>query len=756
MSNAVVDTYLVKVKFSTEGADAMLRGMRRIAQGKGLDQLGRSLRQVEAQLSSIDKLMTSRSKIRTGMSAKESSEALRGLKVETAKTRLEAQQLVVRQKALAVREAELRVELMQLRVSQAKARAEERASRAAERAGRMPKEERDRRRQYDRFGKDSDRYRTRAIDKLTGSFNRAGWASTWFSRGLGNVAGSLAILVGAGGTMWLLHAALERAISLQVKFSQMRFSLGAQFMDAGYFDNWERASSAAVVMRDHFRRMARERPGSLDDWSEVAKDIIGVTRGTGASLGSVSKLVESAVASQVIYGLRSGTVGMDIRQLLMGVSNERMIQTPTLRRVAHPVADLVKQGKSPEALDMISQALSVPVEALNQYGRELPAQFETFMDNINELLRIGGIPFFEQVNKQLVAWNHWLDQNQVYIEDMARSVGQGLVKAFQWLANMAAKIRDNWEDIVWWAKTLFWGVIYGKGLMIIGSLISAIAGDKGLIGAVRDLYRMWDSRVKQLEVAHTAANTRINAQVNALTGAWGLTGNAAAQAAAKASGAWTRAFNTIWAKWGPFLAAMGVAVGSYFIGDAIPGAAGTGAGLGMNMGAWGAMARGAGVGGVAMGAARGGLWGAAIGGLWDLGKGVYEYATRDSASAVRRDDGALYLGLRQWGDWLGGGDSYREMIDARSAKLNNEVAEMTRRIHETERRRKKEEEALADVLGATADNTTFDFRGSNVNLNQTIERPLDPDAVFVAANSAIARGVLEVPISSRFAGISSR
>lgn len=347
--------------------------------------------------------------------------------------------------------------------------------------------------------------------------------------GVSRFGGGMLAMAGAYTGAVATRQATTWLSDLQSLYQQQQFGLGVMMQHSGFVQGWEKASSYAAQMREDMRIMSMTRPGTLDDWMRVASDIMSVMEGTGASIGQVKQLTERAVAAETIFGLREGTVGFDIRQLMMGQGNARMIQTPFLRTNAAAIAALARGdarslkkmgrddlsgvaaagGGRDRAREMITQSLYVDPKALSDYGKSWPAQLESIQSNIREMGRMAGLPVFQIITQELQKWNHWFISNKEEVKRIATEIGTRLIGVVRSVASGVMWIYNNWGMVKRIVQLFIYSILLVKFAGAINTLRLAIYGPAGMSAAFIQAGATGQAAMRGVEFAGITAAARI-------------------------------------------------------------------------------------------------------------------------------------------------------------------------------------------------------------------------------------------------------
>lgn len=233
---------------------------------------------------------------------------------------------------------------------------------------------------------------------------------------------------------------------------------------------FERARETAARLRQEFIKLAQDSPIAAKDVREAFE--IGVFPLTRAGL-SLSEQAEFArgIAIADLSNVVKGTTAADVRQLFQGISNPRMIQTGLLKPIAEEVAKLAKKGKMAEAARVIQKQLKPDPKLLDAYGKSASGMLATFSDKIKIIKEKIAGPLLEFLIAKTSEWGEWLENNQDRVAEIAKGIGEGIVKAVKAVMKAVQFLADNWKTILTVVKVLATVWIAGKLVSGISALI---------------------------------------------------------------------------------------------------------------------------------------------------------------------------------------------------------------------------------------------------------------------------------------------
>lgn len=289
--------------------------------------------------------------------------------------------------------------------------------------------------------------------------------------------------------------------------------------------NYEDARKAAAGIYDELMRISDVSPGNIFDYLESFRDIAALAQGTKSSVSDLLDLTKNLVALEKVYGFQAGVVSRDVRQILGGMGNIALIQTPQFKNISLAAAKMARAGDKAGALRIISQAAAIDPAAIHEYGLAWSAQIDTLRNNYIRFMKVAGTPVLEWLTKHLQLANLWFKRNKRRAAELAHILATKAKAALEWIKGALKTIYQNWGLIVGVVKTLAY-------LWIAKNLYSALAMVVDLLRAGYRLILAYADGINQVVAAHgpwKAALGGILVLVTAIVG--GIVAAARAQAA---------------------------------------------------------------------------------------------------------------------------------------------------------------------------------------------------------------------------------
>lgn len=266
--------------------------------------------------------------------------------------------------------------------------------------------------------------------------------------------------------------------------SLVHSSQQAKKANYSYNDSLAEGARLTALMR----KEAISTPASFEQIADSFSRMAPLAELAGASLEQSAKFAAS-VASREAMGGGTGQVTQDVSTLLRGEQGD--IGTPQLIALKDKISKLMRsrsKKKKAEGMALIQDALTLSPEERKAAEESWGGQMETFKDQLKELQREAGKPLFQEAKKALTEMSAWIRENPEKVRQMARDIGEGILKAaiaikdaFKWVVDNSGTIKD-----VAVALAGVWAVgrvgQFGKGVLgfLRGGAGAGAAG--GLVG----------------------------------------------------------------------------------------------------------------------------------------------------------------------------------------------------------------------------------------------------------------------------------
>lgn len=285
-----------------------------------------------------------------------------------------------------------------------------------------------------------------------------------------------------------IHKAEDAFVGFNARVESSKISLAA--MAQGFKGGeWSAAQANADRMYKTFQDFSVQTPVTTQDIMQFGTAIGSATFAAGGSIKDLVALTEQGVIGAKALGEESSKASLQISEMLLGNVNSRMQFVKILLGMAHMEEEKFKQLSGEQRIKVVRAVLEGESmkNARDALGQSFEGVSSTFKDKIQIALGGAGKELFENVKAQFKEANAWIDANQVKIDHLARSLGEGLSTGFG-VVKAAVNLLVEHADTIMalgkiWLAVKIGGMVGGRlggaGNGAVGGLGAAMAWMRG-------------------------------------------------------------------------------------------------------------------------------------------------------------------------------------------------------------------------------------------------------------------------------------
>lgn len=360
---------------------------------------------------------------------------------------------------------------------------------------------------------------SKGVQKIERASTGAARATSGLSSSLGRMG---AVVVGAFG----VRQAAGALIGFNSTVEDTKLQIGGMLALAKKTDLSDELKRADRLYAN-LQRRAMSLPGTTQEYVTMAGNITQPIIDAGLSMRDLEDLtVNATVAAKALREER--TSARDIDQALRGQFHAT---DPFAGKVLGAIGYKGEEGRERynalsgnERASELKRALM-----LKQWGQLAAAQGQTFsgimstiQDRFQQVIGKVGLPLFKAIGEELRSWNDYIAANQSKVDEIARSVGQGLVDGFRAVKDAVVFLVDHRDTLIMlgkiWLASKAGGMIggmVGGGAGMLGMLRQNVGGKGGLgaggaagpLGAAFGAgYLLGDAIMDNTSLAHDLGN----------------------------------------------------------------------------------------------------------------------------------------------------------------------------------------------------------------------------------------------------------
>lgn len=193
---------------------------------------------------------------------------------------------------------------------------------------------------------------------------------------------------------------------------------------------WDRAS----VSVERFQEMAKKSSLTTKELVETAQGLTRPLIQVGVKMADIEKITFGVANAAKAFGMNGAVVSMDVEQAIRGgvTERDRFIKSMLAQKGIELSSDQFNKKGQAERIEILKKALtSTAIGAMaDKQSQTLSGVLSTLEDNIQIALGKVGLPLFKAITEEVKSWNAWIDKNSGRLEEIGRSVGQGVMTAF--------------------------------------------------------------------------------------------------------------------------------------------------------------------------------------------------------------------------------------------------------------------------------------------------------------------------------------
>ena len=203
---------------------------------------------------------------------------------------------------------------------------------------------------------------------------------------------------------------------------------------------WDRAS----VSVERFQEMAKKSSLTTKELVETAQGLTRPLIQVGVKMADIEKITFGVANAAKAFGMNGAVVSMDVEQALRGgvTERDRFIKSMLAQKGVELSADQFNKKGQQERIAILKKALTSPaISAMaDKQSQTMSGVLSTLEDNIQIALGKVGLPLFKAITEEVKGWNAWIDKNAGRLEEIGKSVGNGVMVAFRTIKEIGSAV----------------------------------------------------------------------------------------------------------------------------------------------------------------------------------------------------------------------------------------------------------------------------------------------------------------------------
>jgi hypothetical protein len=229
------------------------------------------------------------------------------------------------------------------------------------------------------------------------------------------------------------------------------------------------------------QKRAATLPGTTMEYARMAGMLTQTITDAGLSMKDLEDLTVNSVVGAKALGVEWQAAARDIDQALRGQFHSVDVFTGKL---LGSVGYKGEEGRAKFNALGAEQRASELKRALTQKqltelaeaaGNTFSGVLSTLQDTIGQFAGKVGLPLFKAITAEIKSWNKWIDANSDKVDDIAKTLGEGLVKGFMIVKDALGFLVQHADTLIALGK-VWAGVKIGQMLGGAGSRMGAAMG----------------------------------------------------------------------------------------------------------------------------------------------------------------------------------------------------------------------------------------------------------------------------------------
>jgi prefoldin subunit 5 len=238
--------------------------------------------------------------------------------------------------------------------------------------------------------------------------------------------------------------------------------------------SWDRATESLKKYTDQ----SWESDVPAQELMKVAGQIQGPMLEAGKTIRQVENMTKDLIEVGEVYGVGSGEIGEHIvRAITMGARKRDAFMRGLLsqKSIGVSIEDFNKKTQA-ERADILEKAINSKEMkgVMEKKDETFSNAWGTIKSQMTNLFADVSQPLFHAITEELKEWGHWINNNRQKLEEIAKTVGEGLVTGMRALKDVFKFIYDHSGVLLEIAKVyaaVKIGSIAGKALGGITSFV---------------------------------------------------------------------------------------------------------------------------------------------------------------------------------------------------------------------------------------------------------------------------------------------
>lgn len=203
---------------------------------------------------------------------------------------------------------------------------------------------------------------------------------------------------------------------------------------------WERATTSV----ERFQEMAKKSSLTTKDLVDTAQGLTRPLIQAGVSMKDIEDITFGVSNAAKAFGMSGSVVALDVEQALRGSVGvrDRFMNSMLAQKGVDLNADKFNKLDKDKRVAVLKKALtSEAISAMaDKQSQTMSGVMSTLEDTIQIALGKVGLPLFKAITAEVKNWNTWIESNGSRIEEIGKSLGNGVMVAFRTIKEIGTAI----------------------------------------------------------------------------------------------------------------------------------------------------------------------------------------------------------------------------------------------------------------------------------------------------------------------------
>lgn len=285
-------------------------------------------------------------------------------------------------------------------------------------------------------------------------------------------------------------------IDYNTQLEQSKISMASSLFGFQQVTTFNEGLKRATRLVEDYRATAARGIGETKDYIEMHQKTQGDIYSAGGTTRDTSQISKGAVVASAAMGVEAWKMAQDIATMVRGTttvkdySAKQLIEMQMKQRGIDTGGDALQKFRdmfkndAAGRLQFVKDALNSDAikEAQKAYEGSMAGRIDQLKDNVRLALATAGEGLFDSLKDTLTYINNWIAKNPHKIKEWAKTLGDGLVSAFNVVKGVFAFIGEWSGPLMALAKAWMVTAVAMGAMRNLSALGAMMGGGMGMMG----------------------------------------------------------------------------------------------------------------------------------------------------------------------------------------------------------------------------------------------------------------------------------